>query len=406
MENTVSIPPVRTATVGLSPQEPPAKAAVAPSMKAFLELAFRPLYLAGVGWALVAIALWIYAPSLLHAPLAGVAWHAHEMLWGFIATIALAFLMTAGASWTGITPMTGKVLALACVLWAIARIGFLVPLEAAFWVATASEVAFFVLGSGAMLRAVVVSKNSRNYAVPALLAGLGATDVLYLLTARDGDYLLLMQRFNAGLAVMALIALLIGRRVIPFFAMRAIHDLALPKHTETGWVQLGACTVGALGLLAGQPMAAAAGLGLAGALALVQLISWKPLAVRGNALLWILYVGYASIGIGLLMTAATQVGVDLPRVLPVHTIAMAGFSVLIIGMVTRTALGHTGRPLATDRTIRTSYWLMLLAVVLRLAAIASTPASAALLHMAGAAWIASLALYLWQFTPILIRPRN
>jgi len=85
---------------------------------------------------------------------------------------------------------------------------------------------------------------------------------------------------------------------------------------------------------------------------------------------------------------------------------MAGFSVMIIGMVTRTALGHTGRPLATDRTIRASYWLMLIAVALRLTAIAATPATATLLHIAAAAWIASLALYLWQFTPMLIRPRN
>lgn len=379
---------------------------VAPSMKVFLELAFRPLYLAGVGWALVAIVLWIFAPSLLNAPLGGVAWHAHEMLWGFIATIALAFLMTAGANWTGINPMTGKVLALACVLWVVARIGFLLPWDAAFWVAMAAELAFFLLGSGAMLRAVVVSKNSRNYAVPGLLAALGVIDALYLLSARGGDYVVLMRQFNAGLMAMALIALLIGRRVIPFFAMRAVPELSLPKQTETGWVQLGACAVGVLGLLFGQAIPTALGLGLAGVLALVQITSWKPLAVRSNALLWILYVGYTSIGIGLIMAAMAQAGIAMSPVLPVHTIAMAGFSVLIIGMITRTALGHTGRPLATDRTMRTSYWLMLIAVVLRLAAIAHTPASAGLLHLAGVAWVASLGLYLWQFTPILIRPRK
>ena len=386
-------------------QEPLSSKPVGPSLKAFLELAFRPLYLAGIGWALVAIALWIYAPQLLEGPLGGIAWHAHEMLWGFIATIALAFLMTAGANWTGINPMTGRTLALACGLWLVARIGFLLPLESAFWVALAAELAFFLLGSGAMMRAVIVSKNSRNYAVPVLLAGLGAIDVLYLLTAREGNFLLLMQRFNAGVVIMALIALLIGRRVIPFFAMRAISGLELPKHTETGWVQLGACALAALSLLVDQPLPTALGLGLAGALALMQLISWKPLAVRSNALLWILYTGYAGIGIGLLMAALVQVGVNLPRALPVHTIAMAGFSVLIIGMVTRTALGHTGRPLATDRTMRISYWLMLIAVILRLTAITVTTASTILLHVAAAAWIASLALYLWQFTPILIRPR-
>lgn len=398
--------PSRPVIVGLQSPATNVKGPVVPSMKAFLELAFRPLYLAGVGWALVAIVLWIYAPWLLSGPLGGVAWHAHEMLWGFIATIALAFLMTAGANWTGINPMSGKLLAFACVLWGVARFGFLLPWEAAFWVAMAAELAFFILGSSAMLRAVVISKNSRNYAVPGLLAGVGGMDALYLLSARNGDYLLLMQRFNAGLVVMALIALLIGRRVIPFFAMRAVHELSLPKQTETGWVQLGACTVGVLGLLLNLPIPTAFSLGLAGVLAIVHIVSWKPLAVRSNALLWILYVGYTGIGIGLMMAAWAQAGLALPRALPVHTIAMAGFSMLIIGMVTRTALGHTGRPLATDRTMLTSYWLMLIAVVLRLAAIANIPATAVLLNLAGAAWIASLALYLWQFTPILIRPRQ
>ena len=402
----MSTAPIPTAVPGLPSLEPDVHGPVAPSIKAFLELAFRPLYLAGVGWALVAIALWLYAPWLLNGPLGGVAWHAHEMLWGFIATIALAFLMTAGANWTGINPMSGRLLAFACVLWAVARFAFLLPWETAFWVAMAAELAFFILGAGALLRAVVVSKNSRNYAVPGLLAGLGVMDALYLLSARSGDYPLLMQRFNVGLAVMALLALLIGRRVIPFFAMRAIHELKVPKQTETGWVQLGACVVGALGLLWGQPMPAALGFGLAGVLAIVHIVTWKPWAVRSNALLWILYLGYSGLGVGLMLAAWAQAGATLPRALPVHTLAMAGFSVMIIGMVTRTALGHTGRHLATDKTMRTSYWLMIIAVALRLAAITTTPLSPMLLNLAGAVWIASLALYLWQFAPILIRPRK
>jgi uncharacterized protein involved in response to NO len=389
-------------------EEPTDPKGGAPNLSAFLELGFRPLYMAGTFWALVAIALWIYAPQLLTGTLNGIAWHAHEMLWGFIATIAVGFLMTAGSNWTGINPLQGRALALACALWVVARVGYLVPGDAAFRVAMAAELAFFLLASAAMLRAVVVSKNSRNYAVPGLLAALGGIDALYLLTALGGDYTVLMQRFNAGITVMALIALLIGRRVIPFFAMRAVPGLNIPKHTETGWVQLGACSVAALSLLLGLIWLTALALGLAGGLALVQLISWKPLAVRANALLWILYVGYGCIGLGLLLAALTAAGVDLPRVLAVHVIAMAGFSVLILGMVTRTALGHLGRPLATDLIMRTSYWLMLGAVVLRLAAISPglpTLAGNALLHLAAGAWISALALYLWQFVPMLIRPR-
>lgn len=401
----LSNPSIRPVQNLINLEEPTNPKGSPPNLRAFLELGFRPLYMAGTFWALVAIAVWIYAPQILTGPLNGIAWHAHEMLWGFIATIAVGFLMTAGSNWTGINPLQGRALAVACALWVAARAGYLFPGDAAFWVAMAAELGFFLLASAAMLRAVVLSKNTRNYAVPGLLAALGGIDALYLLTARANDYALLMQRFNAGITVMALIALLIGRRVIPFFAMRAVPGLNIPKHTETGWVQLGACAVAALSLLLGLQWLSAFALGLAGGLALVQVISWKPLAVRANALLWILYVGFGCVGLGLVLAALSAAGVDLPRVLAVHVIAMAGFSVMILGMVTRTALGHLGRPLATDRTMRASYWLMLAAVALRVAAIAPTSATSTLLHLAGAAWIGALGLYLWQFVPLLIRPR-
>lgn len=393
------------ATTPLHQLHEPRFRSTAPSLNAFLELGFRPLYMAGMAWALIAVVLWVYVPSVLIAPLGGIAWHAHEMLWGFIGTIAVGFLMTAGTNWTGINPLHGKALAFALVLWLVARVGFLIPNTLYFLWASCSELAFFALAAVAMMRAVVRSKNTRNYAVPGLLLMLGAMDGLYLYVAREGDYAWLMQSFNAGMTVMAMIALLIARRVLPFFAMRATPNLNIPKHTETGWVQLGACAVAILGLLLNAMLLVAAGAGLAGAIAIFQWISWKPLAIRSNALLWILYTGYAGIGMGLLLTALSAMGVDIPRVLPVHVVAMAGFSVLIIGMTTRTALGHLGRPLVADKRIQTGYWLMLAAVALRLWAIIVPTWSTPLIHMAGLLWIAATGLYLWQFVPMLIRPR-
>ena len=391
-------------TIKLKTPAQPARAA--PSLRAFLELAFRPLYLGGAAWALIAIGLWIYAPQLLGGPLQGIAWHAHEMLWGFVATIAVAFLMTAGANWTGINPMKGGTLAIACGLWLVARIGFLAGGSGPFWIAAAAELGFFLLAALAMMHAVYRAKNARNYAVPWLLVGLGVADTLYLLAARGGDYALLMQRFNAGLLVMALIALLIARRVIPFFAMNAITGLKIPKHTRSGQLQLAACAAAVVFLLTDLKLATAAALGLAGALSLWQVVTWKPYAVRGNPLLWILYLGYAGLGLGLLLAALKAAGVNLPPALPVHMIAMAGFSVLIIGMLTRTALGHLGRPLTTDRSMRISYGLILLAVALRLSALAPTAFSLWALQFSAAAWMAAFALYLWRFAPLMIRPRK
>ena len=386
-------------------EEPAAPIRMAPNLHAFLELAFRPLYLAGTAWAAIAIGIWVWAPQMLTGPLSGIAWHAHEMLWGFIATIAVAFLMTAGANWTGINPLKDRALAVACALWLIGRIGFLAGGDAMFRVAVGAELGFFLLAALAMMRSVYRAKNARNYAVPWLLVALGAADALYLLAAHEGDYALLMQRFDVGLLMMALIALLIARRVIPFFAMRAVAGLQIPMQTRIGQVQLVACGVAAACLLAGQKLPAAVALGMTGALSLLQVLRWKPWAVRANPLLWILYAGYAGLGVGLLMASCAAAGVSLPRALPVHMIAMAGFSVLIIGMVTRTALGHLGRPLATDRTMVWSYALVLAAVVLRLVALAPTPFSPAALQLSATAWVVALALYLWRFAPMLIRPR-
>lgn len=385
--------------------EPETPERIAPSLQAFLEMGFRPLYLAGIAWALVAVALWIFWPQLLQGPLAGVAWHAHEMMWGFVATIAVGFLMTAGANWTGINPMPGPILLAGCVLWLVARMGLLADTSAMFWLGFGAEAAFFLLACVAMARAVYGTRNRRNYAVPGLLLGLGVTDVLYLLAALDDDYTLLMQRFNAGLLCMAVIALLVGRRVIPFFAMRAVPGLSIPMQERSGLLQLGAGALAVLFVLLQWQAPLALALLAAGGVPLWQLLTWKPWAVRRKPLLWILYAGYAGLGAGLLVAAAQAAGLPLRTAVHVHVIAMGGFSVLIIGMVTRTALGHLGRPLVVDRSMTASYVLMLLAFVLRLAALPPSTLSAWLLQGAALAWITALALYLWRFFPWMIRPR-
>jgi uncharacterized protein involved in response to NO len=392
--------PMRGGVERLPPAPP------APRLSAFLELGFRPLYLAGAAWAAIAVAIWIYAPWLASGPLAGIAWHAHEMLWGFIATIAVGFLMTAGANWTGVNPLAGRPLAFACLLWIVARAGLLVDSPQAFTVAAVAEVAFFLFAAGAMMRVVYATRNKRNYAVPWLLVALALADVAYLAAARAGDHALLMRQFDAGFLAMALIALLITRRVIPFFAMRAVAGLVVPMQTRIGHAQL------ALGLVAiacgeaGFARAEGAALAIVGVLALWQVVRWKPLAVRGRPLLWILYVGYAGLGIGLVAAGCAAAGIGrAPPALPVHVIAMAGFAVLVIGMVTRTALGHLGRALALDRSMLASYVLVLVAAALRLAALWPSAMTLLLLQLAAAAWIAAFALYVVRFAPMMIRPR-
>ncbi len=376
-----------------------------PSWAAFTSLGFRPLYLVGTTWAALAALLWVFAPQWLGGTLGTLAWHAHEMLWGFVATIAVGFLLTAGANWTGINPLPGRGLAFALGLWALARFALLAGQDALFVIGALADVGFYVLASIAFGRAVFVTRNQRNAGVPLLLGALALADALFLLAVARGDTAAALGWVRTGLLVMATIALLIARRVIPFFAVRAVPGLEIPMLTASGPWQLGAAVVGVAGGVVGFAPISAAGLGVAGALALWQVLSWRPAAVRTRPILWILYLGHAGLGLGLLAAALQALGwVQRPAVF-VHLLAMLGFSVLIIGMVTRTALGHLGRALALDRSMVWSYHLVIAAGVLRLAALLPTALSGWWLQLAAVAWAAAFALYLWRFVPWLVRPR-
>lgn len=376
-----------------------------PLWRVFLELGFRPLYLVGCFWAAFSVALWVYAPYLLTRIMPGLLWHAHEMLWAFIATIAVGFLLTAAANWTGVNPLSGPALGALVVLWVVARVGYLLPGMSAFSVATCSEVTFFVWAAAALGKAIYGARSRRNYGLPLLVLALGVADALFLVAVLHGDYIQLLLRFNTGLLCMAVIALLVARRVIPFFAMRAVSGLAIPMHTRSGQWQIGAGVIAVIcSVLQFRPVLAIA-LAVAGALALMQVLAWKPWAVWRAPLLWILYTGYAALGAGLLVAAAQSVGWIVRVAWPAHVIGVAGLSVLIIGMVTRTALGHLGRSLQVDNAMVASYVLVLAAAVLRLVALLPTAFSLAALHAAATAWVLAFALYLWCFFPMMIRPR-
>ena len=385
--------------------EPEPGASSSPQWNAFLTLGFRPLYLAGTLWAALSVAIWVYAPHWLTGTLPGVFWHAHETLWGFVATIAVGFLLTAGATWTQVNPLRGTPLAGLTSLWLAARIAFLTPGTTAFAIAATCELLFFAWAALALGRAIYQTHNRRNYGVPWLVLGLGIADGLYLWAAWTENYAVLMPRFATGLLCMAVIALLVSRRVIPFFAMRAVAGLNIPMHTASGRWQLASGVLAILFLLFDWQPALAIALAIAGGLTLWQVTSWRPLSVRHVPLLWILYVGYAALGLGLLAAAAQAAGWITRAAWSVHTIGVAGFSVLIIGMATRTALGHLGRPLRTDTSIVTSYLLIILAAALRLAALAPTGLSLPLLHISAGLWVLGFLLYLWRFFPMLIRPR-
>ena len=161
----------------ISIPEPETGSAARPSWSAFLELGFRPLYMAGAGWALAAVLIWIFAPHWAAGPLGGLAWHAHEMLWGFVATIAVGFLLTAGANWTGITrrwPASRWARCWPCGCWRGSPI--CCPGRRRFAGRGGGRHAVLRRRRGGHGACGLAFAQPRNYAVPLLMFGLGLAD--------------------------------------------------------------------------------------------------------------------------------------------------------------------------------------------------------------------------------------
>ncbi|MCX5463034.1 MULTISPECIES: NnrS family protein [Alcaligenes] len=377
-------------------------ASTRPEWRAFLELGFRPLYLLATLWGAASIALWLYTPGwLANTAIPSLYWHAHEMLWAFIGTIAVGFLLTASATWTGQPTLRGPSLGALCLIWILARFSFLLPNGAI--AALLLDALFFVIAAAELARVILIARNKRNYGIPVAMLALGLSHALFMYSLIQGQDP--MPYFYSGFWTMGLITLLIARRIIPFFAMRALPGLSLPAQTRSGHWQMGLSAIAIVLSLTPWRLPLAIILAALGLIACFQWCRWQPWASRNTPLLWILYLGYAGLAIGLLSAAAYEAGWILRAAWPVHIVGLAGFSIMIIGMLTRTALGHLGRPLRATPKVVLGYGLLIAACVLRLLALIPSSWSLPLLHAAGLCWILAMLNYLHQFAPMLIRPR-
>ncbi|OIQ70478.1 NnrS protein [mine drainage metagenome] len=377
----------------------------APSLGALFEMGFRPLYPLGIAWSAVAVATWVFAPAFRHGQLAGPWWHAHEMVWGFLATIAVGFLFTAVPNWTGRPTPRGAWLAAFVVDWLLVRAGLWIG-GRWFLPAGLLDVAFFVAAAVACLHPIVQARNWRNLGVPVVLLALAAADGGYLRAVASSDFDALLRALHAGLLLVAVLSALVGRRVIPFFAMRAVPGLEVSREVATGWVSLILLlAAGALQALGLAPGVEAALLFMSAAVMAWQLLRWKPWRVADRPLLWILYLGYAGLAAGIAALGAQAAGLPVPDSLWIHILAVCGFSLLILGMATRSSLGYLGRALRLDRWSLASYFLLLAAAVLRVLALVPQPFAAAVLNASAIAWVCTCSVFVGRYGPWIIRPR-
>ncbi len=376
----------------------------------WLSAGFRPFFLLAAIWAAIAVPLWLAlfgGHASLPQVLPPILWHGHEMIFGFGAATVAGFLLTAIPNWTGRMPLQNGPLAGLVGLWLGGRLAMLVSDVIGPASTAALDLAFPSVFLLVVAREIIAGRNWRNLpmlvALGLLLAanGLVHLEALDLMaTAATGNRL--------GIATLLMLISLVGGRIIPSFTgnwlARERTEVPAPALFDRFDAGVLAITGATLILWVAEPelaplpwLAVAAGVA-----ALVRLSRWRGTAVLREPLLWILHLGYAWLGVGLLLLGASAFIPVLPATSALHALSAGAIGTMILAVMTRASLGHTGRPLSAGRMTRVIYGLVTLAAILRVVAPLCGDSYSLALTLAGAAWCGAFGLFAFVYGRILV----
>lgn len=371
---------------------------------------FRPFFFFAALFAGLAIPVWMAAFAHGYSLGAGgdaMAWHAHEMIFGYTGAVISGFLLTAIPNWTGRAPVMGVPLAALFGLWVMGRIAMLLP-ESGL-VGRLIETLFLLAILAAALREVVAGKNWRNLPVVALLASLVLANGLWHAQAMGAPLDGLGQRL--ALSTITLLMLLIGGRVIPSFTtnwMKKERLDPLPTAFNAFDRLVLATSLPALAMWIAAPWSAAAGaaLALAAVLNLFRLARWRGWQTLREPLVTVLHIAYLWIAVAFGLLAASILTPGLfPGASALHALTAGAVGLLTVAVMTRATRGHSGRPLLADTATVIVYALIFLGALMRLI-LPFTPLSyAAGASLAGVTWSAGMLLFTVQYGPMLLLPR-
>ena len=381
------------------------------SQRAIWNLGFRPFYLAGAAWAVIAIALWMAQWTglfQLHGHLVGVAWHMHEMIFGYAFAIVVGFLLTAVKAWTGQPTPTGRTLAFIFYAWLAARILYLTPWSLAGIV---FETLFFVMTAWGIALPIRRSRNRQNILFVWLLILVALINVgFHVAVTTDFASLELRAMAIAGLDVLAFIVTLISGRVMPMFTRNGAPG-SNPK--SYAWLEKSAligiflaAVFTLIGPIAALPYLAALTAYVTAALLFIRWCWCAPLASWRNPILWALHAALIWLPLGYLLRALALNYDSIPSSLGVHAITIGVVGGMTLAMMTRTARGHTGRILRASPVETAAYLLLLASAVARVLVPLFWPALYyCSVLSSGLLWTGAFLCYLWVFTPWLLAPR-
>jgi uncharacterized protein involved in response to NO len=380
---------------------------------ALFSYGFRPFFLLCGAYALIMIPWWMYRFAHASAAFGGlpaVYWHAHEMLYGFVMAAIAGFLLTAVPSWTSQRGSAGLPLFAAVSLWIAGRVAMNAVGALPFWMVAAAELAL-VPCLLALLAPSILRTRNRNLPILAVLVVLWIIDGAFVLSLAQGDALLAAGAIRLAIDFVLVLVTIIGGRIVPTFTASSLRrrgetvSTTTRKPVEYAVISL-MIAIAVTDIFAPQAWLSGVLAALAALAHVLRLAGWRSFRTGGEPILWIMHVAYAWLPLGLVLKAFALLGDFSWAMKWQHAFGAGVLATMILAVMTRVALGHTGRPLAVSRAIGIAYLLLTIAALLRVFGIALFPAHYLLtLNVAGIAWMLSFGIFLVVYTPILWWPR-
>jgi uncharacterized protein involved in response to NO len=336
-------------------------------------------------------------------------WHIHEMLFGFVPATVAGFLLTAIPTWTGRRPIQGGFLAGLAAVWLLGRLAVLLSRWLPIWLSAAVDVSFLLLLAGTAAAEIIVSRNWRNVAIPLPILVLAVANLLMHLEVA-GAAISPGLGWRLGLAAIMVLISIIGGRIIPAFTRNwliARGSQSVPAaHSLLDSVSLGLLHAGLIGWAFAPQFGPVGILLILAALAnCPKLLRWQALRTFAEPLLTILHVGYLWLIAGSALLGASMLTDFIPLSAAIHAMTAGAIGTMILAVMTRVSLGHTGRPLHADAITSLIYMLVTAAAVTRIGAAFTATSYMPLLELSAALWIAAFGIFIIRYAPFLLSTR-
>lgn len=384
--------------------------AVEQQLMPLFRLGFRPFFLAGSIFSALSILLWILLlnglitlPSQLPPPL----WHAHEMLFGFTGAIILGFLLTAVQNWTGAPGLKGKKLLGLFAIWLCARIALFALPPQWLWFAFILEISWMPIAAILLAISIISAEQWKNLFFAPLLIIMSLLNAISLISMQSYQYVMAQQAIWCMLFLVLFMIAVMGGRVIPFFTAKGTNTektvsiLAIEYLSLAPLLLLAVLTWFPTLNVFSAPLAL-----LAGSANLIRLYRWKPLLTFPVPLLWSLHLSYFLLSTGLIFYGLGLIVTSINSTSMVHLSAIGGVGGIILSMISRVSLGHTGRPLNTTKWMNIAFIATAISATARVILPYLLPQHPMLTYtISGLLWISAFTLFIIFYARILLSPR-